>query len=43
MDVPKEATVQVQTRDGDIYITGVGGAYAVHKMAISISSALRVR
>ena len=28
MDVPKEATVQVQTRDGDIYITGVGGAYA---------------
>jgi DUF4097 and DUF4098 domain-containing protein YvlB len=28
MDVPKEATVQVQTRDGDIYITGVAGAYA---------------
>ena len=28
MDVPKGATVQVQTRDGDIYISGVGGAYA---------------
>ena len=28
MDVPKEAIVQLQTRDGDIYITGVGGAYA---------------
>jgi hypothetical protein len=28
MDVPKDATVQVQTRDGDIYITGVAGAYA---------------
>ena len=28
MDVPKEATVQVQTRDGDIFITGVAGAYA---------------
>ena len=28
MDVPKESTVQVQTRDGDISITGVGGAYA---------------
>ena len=28
MDVPKEATVQVQTRDGDIFITGVGGAFA---------------
>lgn len=28
MDVPKEATVQVQTRDGDIYVTGIAGAYA---------------
>jgi hypothetical protein len=28
MDVPKEAIVQVQTRDGDINITGVAGAYA---------------
>ena len=28
MDVPKDATVQVQTRDGDIYISGVAGAYA---------------
>ncbi len=28
MDVPVEATVQVQTRDGDISITGVSGAYA---------------
>jgi DUF4097 and DUF4098 domain-containing protein YvlB len=28
MDVPKEATVQVQTRDGDIFISGVGGAFA---------------
>jgi hypothetical protein len=28
MDVPQGATVQVQTRDGDIYITGVAGAYA---------------
>ncbi|HEY6804720.1 MAG TPA: DUF4097 family beta strand repeat-containing protein [Pyrinomonadaceae bacterium] len=28
MDVPKDATVQVQTRDGDIFITGVAGAYA---------------
>jgi hypothetical protein len=28
MDVPKEATVQLQTRDGDIYISGVGGAFA---------------
>ena len=28
MDVPKEATVQIQTRDGDIYVTGVGGVYA---------------
>ena len=28
MDVPKEATVQLQTRDGDIYIYGVGGAFA---------------
>jgi hypothetical protein len=28
MDVPKDATIQVQTRDGDIYITGVAGAYA---------------
>jgi hypothetical protein len=28
MDVPANATVQVQTRDGDIAITGVAGAYA---------------
>ena len=28
MDVPRDATVQVQTRDGDILITGVAGAYA---------------
>ena len=28
MDVPSGATVQVQTRDGDINITGVAGAYA---------------
>jgi len=28
MDVPANATVQVQTRDGDITITGVAGAYA---------------
>lgn len=28
MDVPQGATVQVQTRDGDIYISGVAGAYA---------------
>jgi len=28
MDVPKGATVQVQTRDGDIYISGIAGAYA---------------
>jgi len=28
MDVPVGATVQVQTRDGDITITGVAGAYA---------------
>jgi len=28
LDVPKEATVQVQTRDGGILITGVAGAYA---------------
>src|SRR5215213_5212380 len=28
MDVPAGATVQVQTRDGDITITGVSGAYA---------------
>jgi hypothetical protein len=28
MDVPKDAVVQVQTRDGDINITGVAGAYA---------------
>ncbi len=28
MDVPAGATVQVQTRDGDIMITGVSGAYA---------------
>ena len=28
MDVPKDSTVQVQTRDGDIYITGIAGAYA---------------
>jgi len=28
MDVPAGATVQVQTRDGDITITGVAGAYA---------------
>jgi DUF4097 and DUF4098 domain-containing protein YvlB len=28
MDVPKDATVQLQTRDGDIYIYGVGGAFA---------------
>jgi Putative adhesin len=28
MDVPSGATVQVQTRDGDITITGVAGAYA---------------
>jgi len=28
MDVPAGATVQVQTRDGDITITGIAGAYA---------------
>lgn len=28
MEVPAAATVQVQTRDGDITITGVAGAYA---------------
>jgi DUF4097 and DUF4098 domain-containing protein YvlB len=28
MEVPSGATVQVQTRDGNIYITGVAGAYA---------------
>jgi len=28
MEVPTGATVQVQTRDGNIYITGVAGAYA---------------
>ena len=28
MDMPAGATVQVQTRDGDIMITGVAGAYA---------------
>jgi DUF4097 and DUF4098 domain-containing protein YvlB len=28
LDVPKEATIQVQTRDGAIYIVGVAGAYA---------------
>jgi hypothetical protein len=28
MDVPRGATVQVQTRDGDIEITGVAAAYA---------------
>lgn len=28
MDVPKQATVQVQTRDGDIYLSGIAGAYA---------------
>jgi len=28
MDVPKDATVQVQTRDGDISVTGVAGVYA---------------
>ena len=28
MEVPSGATVQVQTRDGDITITGVAGAYA---------------
>jgi hypothetical protein len=28
MEVPAGATVQVQTRDGDIYIAGVAGAYA---------------
>jgi hypothetical protein len=28
MDVPAGATVQVQTRDGDIIISGVSGAYA---------------
>lgn len=28
MEVPAGATVQVQTRDGDIMITGVAGAYA---------------
>jgi len=28
MDVPQGATVQVQTRDGDIHIAGVAGAYA---------------
>lgn len=28
MEVPSGATVQVQTRDGDIAITGVAGAYA---------------
>ncbi|HEU4832938.1 MAG TPA: DUF4097 family beta strand repeat-containing protein [Pyrinomonadaceae bacterium] len=28
MDVPANATVQVQTRDGDIMIAGVAGAYA---------------
>jgi hypothetical protein len=28
MDVPTNATVQVQTRDGDITISGVAGAYA---------------
>ena len=28
LDVPKDATVQVQTRDGGILITGVAGAYA---------------
>ncbi|PYS70241.1 MAG: hypothetical protein DMF69_14235, partial [Acidobacteria bacterium] len=28
MEVPLGATVQVQTRDGDIYIMGVAGAYA---------------
>jgi len=28
MEVPAGATVQVQTRDGDIIITGVAGAYA---------------
>lgn len=28
MDVPSGATVQVQTRDGDIMIAGVAGAYA---------------
>jgi hypothetical protein len=28
MDVPANATVQVQTRDGDIAIAGVAGAYA---------------
>ncbi len=28
MEVPNGATVQVQTRDGNIYITGVAGAYA---------------
>ena len=28
MEVPSGATVQVQTRDGDIIITGVAGAYA---------------
>jgi DUF4097 and DUF4098 domain-containing protein YvlB len=28
MEVPARATVQVQTRDGDITITGVAGAYA---------------
>src|SRR5215204_508522 len=28
MEVPQGATVQVQTRDGDIFIYGVAGAYA---------------
>jgi len=28
MDVPRQATVQLQTRDGNIYIYGVGGAFA---------------
>jgi len=28
MDVPRDATVQLQTRDGNIYISGVGGAFA---------------
>ncbi len=28
LDVPHASTIQVQTRDGDIYITGVAAAYA---------------
>jgi hypothetical protein len=34
MEVPAGATVQVQTRDGDITISGVAGAMPVRKTAI---------